>query len=140
MSINNIIPLLSGVKNTGHGRYRALCPVHSEKTPSLCLTDLDGKILVHCFGCGCGVDELCLALGVSLDEFFPDSIAVDYGAKRKREYFNPADLLRTLSHESNIVALCASDILFGKILSSEDKKRLEIAKNKIDEVTNYARS
>jgi hypothetical protein len=140
MAIHNILPLLSGVKKTGVDRYKALCPVHSEKTPSLLLTDKDGKILIHCFGCGCGIDEIAKALGISLDAFFPDNPSVDYSVSYKRAYFNSTDLLSTLVHESTIVALCASDILAGKTLTSENKIRLGIAINKIDEVAYYARS
>jgi hypothetical protein len=138
MSIHNILPLLSGVKTTGRGRWIALCPVHSEKTPSLCITDLDGKILVHCFGCGCGIDELCLALGVNIDEFFPDSIRIDTGGKPKKARFNPADLLQMLSHETAVVCLCAGDMLSGLELTDEDLQRLALAKDRLDRIMNHA--
>ena len=33
-------------------RWFAKCPAHDEKTPSLSIREIDGKVLVHCFG-GC---------------------------------------------------------------------------------------
>ena len=140
MSLENILPLLEGVKQTGPGRYLALCPVHREKTPSLVLTDKNGKILIHCFGCGCGIDEFCTALGTSLDELFPDKLEANYSGKRKREYFNAGDLLRIIDHETFVICLCAGDILAGKTLLLSDIERLKMAKLRINGVMNYARS
>jgi len=52
----NIVELLEGVttvKKTGR-TYKAICPFHQEKTPSLSI-DI-GQGLFHCFGCGVGGD------------------------------------------------------------------------------------
>ncbi len=52
----NIVELLEGVttvKKTGR-TYKAICPFHQEKTPSLSIDVAQG--LFHCFGCGVGGD------------------------------------------------------------------------------------
>ncbi len=52
----NIVELLEGVttvKKTGRS-YKAICPFHQEKTPSLSIDVAQG--LFHCFGCGVGGD------------------------------------------------------------------------------------
>lgn len=52
----NIVELLEGVttvKKTGR-TYKAICPFHQEKTPSLSIDVSQG--LFHCFGCGVGGD------------------------------------------------------------------------------------
>jgi hypothetical protein len=38
-------------RKSGHG-YMAKCPAHKDRTPSLHLTEKNGKILIHCFA-GC---------------------------------------------------------------------------------------
>jgi Fe-S-cluster-containing hydrogenase component 2 len=139
MSIHNLLPLLSGVRNTGPGRWMALCPVHQEKRPSFAITEQDGKVLVHCFGCGCGIDEVCQALGINIDEFFPENLTVTYSTtKPKRKHFNAADLLQMLSHETAVVYLCAGDMLHGLELSECDLERLESAHEKIGRIMNHA--
>ena len=52
----NIVDLLSAVttvKKSGR-TYKAICPFHQEKTPSLSIDVAQG--LYHCFGCGAGGD------------------------------------------------------------------------------------
>src|SRR3989442_7928232 len=46
--VSDYIPL----KKSGGSKYRALCPFHTEKTPSF-YVDAD-KQLFYCFGCGAG--------------------------------------------------------------------------------------
>jgi DNA primase len=51
---NDIVEIISEylpLKGTG-GNYKALCPFHSEKTPSFTVTRQ--KQIFHCFGCGVG--------------------------------------------------------------------------------------
>jgi len=48
---------LRGHKPSGGG-YLALCPCHPDKDPSLSINEEDGKLLVHCFGCGAGLPEV----------------------------------------------------------------------------------
>ncbi|MFH0796541.1 MAG: DNA primase [Candidatus Omnitrophota bacterium] len=55
---NDIIEIISGyltLKKTGR-YYKALCPFHSEKTPSFIVTPEKG--IFHCFGCGTGGDVI----------------------------------------------------------------------------------
>lgn len=44
-----------GKARAGNGGWVALCPSHDDSTPSLSLSDADGKVLVHCHA-GCGQD------------------------------------------------------------------------------------
>ena len=55
---SDIIEIISGyltLKKTGR-YYKALCPFHSEKTPSFIVTPEKG--IFHCFGCGTGGDVI----------------------------------------------------------------------------------
>jgi hypothetical protein len=139
MSITNILPLLTAVKQTGKNRWTACCPVHNDKTPSLVITEKDnGKILMHCFGCGCGIDEICQALGISTDEVFPERLDPHYAGQPKREYFNPGDVLKSLVKEITIAQLCLADLNNGLVLTKANLDRLDQAIEKISQGKHYA--
>lgn len=68
VSLTDLISEYTSVK-----RSRAKCPFHSDKNPSLSISDL--KRLWHCFGCGVGGDcfsFLMLAEGIN----FPEALQV----------------------------------------------------------------
>jgi DNA primase len=46
-----------------NGKYMARCPAHNDHNPSLCITDVEDRILIHCFA-GCSAKEIldCLDL------------------------------------------------------------------------------
>ena len=64
MTLTDLLPHLSKVKRSGSG-YTASCPCHNDKTPSLSINERDGKLLVHCFGCGAGLPDVLDALGLT---------------------------------------------------------------------------
>lgn len=68
-NVDKILNLLEH-KPVGKGRWKALCPVHNEKTPSLHITEKGDKILMHCFGCGANGAEVISALGLELGHLF----------------------------------------------------------------------
>ncbi|CAB4132177.1 TOPRIM domain containing protein [uncultured Caudovirales phage] len=70
MSLQNILNNLDKVKRIKHNEYKALCPVHEEKTPSLTISDLGNKIVCHCFGCGATGVDVVSALGMNIEELF----------------------------------------------------------------------
>ena len=48
-------------RRTGTDRYIACCVAHKDRSPSLAISDVDGKTLVYCFA-GCSQDEVITAL------------------------------------------------------------------------------
>jgi len=70
MSLQNIINRLDKAKKTGHLSYKALCPCHAEKTPSLSISEIDNKVIAFCFGCGATGVDVVAALGLDIDELF----------------------------------------------------------------------
>ena len=63
MTAYDLLPYLRGHKPSGGG-YLALCPCHPDKDPSLSINERDGKLLVHCFGCGAGLPDVLDTLGL----------------------------------------------------------------------------
>ena len=66
------------LQKAGH-RYRGLCPLHKEKTPSFSVDPTQG--LYYCFGCGKGGDAIGLHMELSGDDFPAaiESLARRYG-------------------------------------------------------------
>lgn len=135
--IENILKKLHKVKKTKGNEWIGCCPVHDDKTPSMGikLTD-DGKILLHCFGCGSGGIEIIQAIGLNPEDLFPPR--ENRESRSKRIYYNPETVLKSLLYESSILSLAASDIVNG-ISSNEDAQRIELAHKKILDATNYCK-
>lgn len=56
-------------RRTGRS-WRARCPAHADRTPSLSLSEGDaGRVLIHCFG-GCDFHGVLQALGLSVEDLF----------------------------------------------------------------------
>lgn len=63
-----LLSKLTGVAQSGAG-WKALCPAHADKNPSLSIAISDGKILLHCFA-GCSTENVMGAIGLDLSLLF----------------------------------------------------------------------
>lgn len=73
MTTENFLMRLQGVRSRGPGRWFSICPSHEEKTGSLSIRELDGRILLHDFG-GCSPREIVVAIGLELRDLFIDDL------------------------------------------------------------------
>ena len=71
MTLDAVVSRLSNAKRTGKS-FKALCPAHDDKSPSLSVAEKDGKILVKCFA-GCSTDAIVNAIGLEIKDLFLDS-------------------------------------------------------------------
>jgi hypothetical protein len=61
--IHIITERLQGVQRSGKG-FKALCPAHPDRTPSLSVTEgQDGRVLLHCFA-GCALVAVVQSMGL----------------------------------------------------------------------------
>ncbi len=74
MTLEEISSRLDGVRRMRAG-FTARCPAHDDRSPSLSITERDGKILLHCFS-GCSISAITEAIGVSVKDLFVDA-AID---------------------------------------------------------------
>lgn len=118
--IETVLSKLRKVRNRGGGRYIACCPVHDDRNPSMSIREIDGKILLTCFGCGAGAHEIVEALGLSLNDLFSGDI--DYH-QSKPSRINPADAIECLKTESLIVYFAALRMAKGEQVDVERLKR-----------------
>ena len=54
--LNQVLAILQGVRSTAGG-HQAHCPCHDDETPSLSISEIDGKVLVRCHA-GCSQEAL----------------------------------------------------------------------------------
>lgn len=75
MALREVVAALEAheVKRAGEGRWKAKCPAHGDRTPSLSVTrGTGGKVLLHCFA-GCSAESIVSALGLEMGVLFEDA-------------------------------------------------------------------
>lgn len=120
------------VKQTGAGKWQAVCPAHDDKHPSLNIKERDdGALLLKCWA-GCSAAEIVSAVGLELSDLFPKSENFDQTRAPRREIrpWSALDVLRALTHEVTIVAVCAGR-LNSAGLTPEDAARLSLATQRL---------
>ncbi len=60
-TLADVLNNVQGLKKSGN-QYKARCPVHDDKNPSLSITEKNGKVLLHCHA-GCAQQDVLDALG-----------------------------------------------------------------------------
>jgi hypothetical protein len=121
-----------------NGSWTAQCPAHEDKSPSLSVRETeDGRVLVHCFG-GCDVQSVLGAVGMDMNDLFPERRVDGHTSKQVKPAFYASDLLRIASFECLVVMIAAYDIRQGKKLNESDMNRLQVAQQRIEEVVQYA--
>jgi P4 family phage/plasmid primase-like protien len=81
MNTTQILSQLQGVTRNGDG-WKARCPAHDDKTPSLSITEGDdGRTLLKCFA-GCTAEAICAKLNLKLADLFPPKETSNGSGKR----------------------------------------------------------
>jgi putative DNA primase/helicase len=70
MNVGEILSKLHGVRREGNG-WKALCPAHGDKNPSLSIHQMDGRILLYCHA-GCSAQAILAALAIEARDLFED--------------------------------------------------------------------
>lgn len=73
--IDDLLDRLDKVKQVGKDKWKACCPVHGDRNPSMTLSEAFGddgyrKVLVYCFACHAGAQEVTEALGLPMSVLF----------------------------------------------------------------------
>lgn len=123
-----ILAKLRGVRprNKAQTKWFALCPVHEEKTPSLSITELsDGRVLMYCFGCGAGFEQIIEAIGLRKHWGFPDTAPT----RLTSNHFQVREVIRAFEVELQIASHLCSNIAAGRVFNKHDRARaLQCAK------------
>lgn len=126
MTIDNILRKLDKVKKSHRG-YKACCPVHNDKHPSMTVTETDdGKVLIHCFSCGARGTDVVEALGLPTSELFSGDFTGTYDPKYK--------LRKTELEDSLVISMYEDGKKNGQYLTHADFKRYRLAKARIEQL------
>lgn len=68
MKVEAILERLQGVRRNGAG-WSAKCPAHEDRKPSLSISEVDDRVLLHCHA-GCSVERVVAALGLEIRDLF----------------------------------------------------------------------
>lgn len=126
MPVENILNQFPKVRNAGQSKWRVPCPVHGGKDFNMMISERnDGSVGAHCFVCGANGIQMIEALGLPMKEIFaPDS-----------EYVRPA-ITRKMREEAEIdrsvLMIAESAEKTGQRLSLEDKRRVRLAKARLE--------
>lgn len=139
MTADALLARLAAVKQTGTGRWIAICPAHDDGRASLSIRELeDGRVLLHCFA-ECSVDDVLTAVNLDFDALYPPR-AIDHCVRRERDPFNARDVLKALADEALVVAVAAASMFAGHSLTEEDRARLCRAATRIDNACDLFRA
>lgn len=141
MNVAKLLDRLAGVRSTGPGRWLARCPAHEDHSPSLSIRELgDGRILLHDFA-GCGASDVLDALGLEMQDLFPDRLPErpgGYLATRSR--VPAADILQAMAHEVTVAALIVGDIVNNRAVKPDEFERLQLCANRLGGAAAHGRS
>src|SRR5437899_1214267 len=73
MKLEELLSRLQKVRPSG-SEWKALCPSHNDRDPSLSISEVDGKILLHCHA-GCTTEAVCAAAEIEMRELFSDVVS-----------------------------------------------------------------
>lgn len=120
--LEKVLSRLDKVKANGAGKWKACCPAHDDKDPSLGIREAeDGKVLLHCWT-GCDTESIVAAIGLTIRDLFPRD---DLRPVRR----GPSKAAQQL--EATVISIAMSEMRQGKQLSAPDLERFELAKRRL---------
>lgn len=120
--IDLVLSRLDKVKAAGAGKWKACCPAHDDRDPSLSIREAeDGKVLLHCWA-GCDTESIVGAIGLTICDLFPDS-----GQRPARS--GPSKAAQQF--EATVISIAVEQMRQGKQLSAADLERFELAKRRL---------
>ena len=136
-NLNTVLSRLEKVQRIGNDRYKAICPAHDDRSPSLAIKDDEGKLLLHCFG-GCETLDVLSAIGLDFANIMPDKVTGNF--KKDKKPFYAMDILGIIKFEATLTYIYASDMAKGLTLSGGDKERLLLAASRINHAYEVAKN
>jgi len=122
--VEELLDRLEKVRSTGKNKWKACCPVHGDRNPSMDIEEKDGKVLVHCKACNANGLEVVQALALPASVLFEKPLEKGYIPKR---------IIEEVELDRLVVRMAEEDKKKGKPLSYNDFNRLRLAKKRVKE-------
>lgn len=117
--LDKVLNRLGKVKSAGADKWKACCPAHDDKHPSLAISETsEGVVLLKCWA-GCTTKEIVSAIGLELRDLFP-------GDKQPRRGPSKA----AIEHERMIYRIGQSLHQQGSLVG-DDLVRFNLAKQRL---------
>lgn len=120
----NILGRLQKVRLIKPQTWKACCPAHDDKSPSLNITEAeDGRVLVKCWA-GCTSENIVKAVGLQMRDLYPNTEHRQRPGKR-------ALSRQALLHEGMICRIGEALLASGEVLASDDMERYQLARKRL---------
>lgn len=117
--LDKVLNRLEKVKSAGADKWKACCPAHDDKHPSLAISETsEGIVLLKCWA-GCTTKEIVAVIGLELRDLFP-------GDKQPRRGPSKA----AIEHERMVFRIGQSLQEQGS-LAGDDLVRFNLAKQRL---------
>lgn len=101
-----------------NARYRACCPAHDDKKPSLSVTlAQSGAILLKCWT-GCSAEEIIGAVGMEMTELFPPMDRHHH--PKERRPFSADQAASVIASDASILVMAAAKLRNKEPLTPKD--------------------
>lgn len=116
--LNDLLDKLNRVRRCGDRAWMACCPAHDDRSPSLKITDVGERLLIHCHA-GCAPADIVAAVGLELADLF--------AGERKTIHPPPRQRKQTDQHgfDKAFVKFCILAEEQGQTLTLHDLATLE---------------
>ena len=116
MTPEQFVSSLHNVKKRGANQWLCSCPAHADDDPSLAVTTTtNGKILLKCFA-GCSALEVVDAMGLKLEDLFPDAYEENPMAFAKREMAAREKKKDKVSYARTFLAILTAKLRDGDVV------------------------
>lgn len=136
MPIEDLLSRLDRVRSTGKGQWTACCPSHSDKSPSLAITEKDdGRVLIKCFA-ECGAADVLAAIGLTMEALFPER-ENEHRYPKVRSAVSPRQVLECLQPEILCIALIGRQMMSGIANDKQTQQALITACSRVSAAHSY---
>jgi hypothetical protein len=117
--LDKVLSCLDKVKSAGTDKWKACCPAHDDKNPSLAISETSGGVVLLKCWAGCTTQSIVSAIGLELRDLFPGEKPLRRGPSKS-----------AIEHERMVYRIGKSLLKQGK-LEGSDIERFNLAKQRL---------